>query len=193
MIDSQQITREIDKILAREGSEYTNYPADRGGPTKFGITQQALRDFWRTTDPVYVERLTEDDARRIYRDLYIHAPGFDAITDPRLFSLVVDSGVQHGTGTATRWLQAALGVTADGVLGAVTRGALENAHSTILTHPDYPDSRIPWAPDPIYKHVIATRLRHYAQQCVDHPNQLVFLRGWTERMIPFIDEMELPT
>ena len=32
----------INEIINREGRKFTNLPADKGGPTKFGITQKTL-------------------------------------------------------------------------------------------------------------------------------------------------------
>ena len=39
----------ISAILVREGGgRYTDVPADRGGPTKYGITQAALAEYRAT-------------------------------------------------------------------------------------------------------------------------------------------------
>jgi len=68
----------IDDIIRREGG-FVNHPADRGGPTKYGITAKTLGN-WRqlgwlaTSDEVAT--LTESEAREIYRHRYILAPGF---------------------------------------------------------------------------------------------------------------------
>jgi lysozyme family protein len=106
----------IDAILVREGG-YANRPADRGGPTKYGITQRKLAE-WRgrpvTVDDVY--RLSEAEARQIYRTDYIARPGFDRIADPRLAGLVVDCGVNHGPARAAKWLQQAANTLVPGAL-----------------------------------------------------------------------------
>ena len=65
----------IDGIIKREGG-YVNNPADRGGPTKFGITLKTLKA-WRGS-PVTawgVEGLGEDEAREIYESEYLVKPG----------------------------------------------------------------------------------------------------------------------
>lgn len=129
----------IDHILQVEGSAYTNHPADRGGPTKWGITQRTLsRVLGYPAAPVDVQRLTEADARGIYRKLYVTEPGFDqvAAVTPDVGAELVDSGVNVGTGRASEWLQRALNalnregrdyadLTVDGDVGPATLTALK--------------------------------------------------------------------
>ena len=93
----------IDSIIQREGG-FVDNPADKGGPTKYGVTQTTLAD-WRKR-PVSVQdvqALTETEARAIYQQNYITAPGFDKITDAKLFELVVDCAVNHGVERARSW------------------------------------------------------------------------------------------
>ena len=116
----------LDALLAREGSEYTDRPNDRGGPTKYGITLATL-SAWRghPVTPEDVRDLTEGEARAIYRERYIDGPRFREIRDPLLREWVIDMGVNHGTTRASEWLQEAIGgVTVDGRVGAFTLGAL---------------------------------------------------------------------
>jgi hypothetical protein len=64
----------IDDILAREGG-FVNHPADRGGPTNFGVTQATLAS-WRGREATIddVRSLTIDEARDIYRTKYYVGP-----------------------------------------------------------------------------------------------------------------------
>ena len=58
----------IDGILDAEGRVYTNRAADRGGPTKFGITIKTLSNWrGRVADAREVELLSEAEPRSIYR------------------------------------------------------------------------------------------------------------------------------
>jgi len=101
----------LDEIIRREGG-YVNHQADRGGPTKFGITAQTLgawRKLGRPATASEVQALTKDEARAIYRQQYITGPGLDVITHPGLLRLLVDSGVHSGPKRAVQWLQSALG------------------------------------------------------------------------------------
>lgn len=121
----------LDEILRKEGwPKYTNLPNDRGGPTKGGITLSTLRA-WRKrpTTSADVRDLEEDEARAIYRAQYVEDHGFDGIEDPLLLEQVVDCGVLHGQGRASRWLQEAAnlqgaGVVADGKVGPGTLAAV---------------------------------------------------------------------
>ena len=61
----------IGKILQHEGSRYTNHPADRGGPTKHGITLGVLKRYRKgRTTAEDVKKLTVDEAKEIYKAKY---------------------------------------------------------------------------------------------------------------------------
>lgn len=125
----------ITAILRREGwDKYTDHPADRGGPTKWGITLTAWRDFKHdnTLTAIAVQQISEDQARDFYRFVHIVQPGFDKIVDADLRELLIDCGVNHGTRTPAVWLQAALGVKQDGRIGAITLAAVNQAHAAEL-------------------------------------------------------------
>lgn len=116
----------VDDLIRREGSTFTDHPADRGGPTKYGITQATLQGWRRRSNALAivnsadVAALEEGEARAIYQRLFILDPGFDLLEDESLRALLVDAGVQHGPDVAVRWLQAAVGVSVDGRLGPLT-------------------------------------------------------------------------
>ena len=160
----------IDTILKHEGSAFTNHPRDRGGPTKYGITQKTLAA-WRSRAVSVrdVRTLTEQEARDIYENLYISRPGFDRIHDARVQGLVIDCGVHVGTATATRWLQKAAGVKVDGCVGPVTLRAVNSGK-----------------PEALYKKVLAARLRHYGRIITDNPSQSAFAAGWLNRAATFV-------
>ncbi|MBP2311875.1 glycoside hydrolase family 108 protein [Azospirillum soli] len=123
----------IDDILRREGwPKFTNHPADKGGPTKGGITLATLRS-WRASQPVVtaadVEALTETEARAIYHHRYVVQPGYAGIADPALRDAVVDCAVLYGADDASPWLQQAavmLGakIKVDGKVGPATIAAV---------------------------------------------------------------------
>lgn len=118
----------IYEIIDRESSEYTNKPNDRGGPTKYGITQNALSEYrGKPVTPADVAALTEQEAAECYKHLYIIQPRFNRIADDNLRGLIVDCGVLHGQPRASKWLQEVLGVKIDGDLGDKTFAALAKA------------------------------------------------------------------
>ncbi|MEJ7932910.1 glycosyl hydrolase 108 family protein [Sphingobium sp. AN558] len=96
----------IDEIIAREGG-YSNHPADRGGPTNWGITQSVARANGYVGD---MRALPRSVAVTLYRRLYWEQPGygFVAKTCPTLAAELFDTAVNMGTATATGFLQRAL-------------------------------------------------------------------------------------
>lgn len=169
MPDAEKI---IDDIIRREGG-FVDHPDDRGGPTKYGITQATLAEF-RTfgATPEDVRELTETEAREIYRFQYIHNPRFDQIQSPMLAGLVIDCGVNHGTKRAARWLQEAAGVTSDGVIGPVTLQAVNSGNASHL-----------------YRAVLARRFRFYGQIITKDHSQAVFAAGWMNRAAEFLEAL----
>lgn len=162
----------LDAIIRREGG-YVNHPADRGGPTQYGITAQTLggwRKQGRAATASEVAALSEAEARSIYRQQYIILPGFEQITHPALLALLVDAGVHSGPKRAVQWLQTALGVTADGVIGPKTRAALSVVEQGVL-----------------YGKVLGQRLRHLGRLITDDPKQSAFAAGWMNRMAEFVE------
>lgn len=161
----------IEGIIEREGG-FVQHPGDHGGATKFGITIQML-GHWRKR-PVTVadvRELASQEAREIYRELYIERPGFQAILNPELRALVIDCGVQHGPEDAARWLQQAIGgLKVDGRIGPKTKAALEKA-----------DARR------VYLRICAIRTRYYGELVRREPSQAVFAAGWTDRVADFVE------
>jgi lysozyme family protein len=132
------IDRIIDEIIRLEGSAYTNHPSDKGGPTKYGVTQRTLSQvLGRPASIAEVQNLSESMAREIYRRMYVVDPGFDAILTvmPKVAHELVDSGVNAGVGRASEWLQRSLNalnrqgkdypdIKVDGDIGPVTMATL---------------------------------------------------------------------
>ena len=98
--------RLIETVIAREGG-FVDHPADRGGPTNWGISEGvarangfngAMRDLSRT------------QAAAIYHARYWDAPGLDAIAAiaPKLAAEMFDTGVNMGPATAIGFVRRAL-------------------------------------------------------------------------------------
>src|SRR5687768_10037499 len=105
----------IDGILNNERApkgrpEFTDHPADKGGPTKYGVTQDALASYLgRPVSVMEVATLTLTVAREVYRHEFIVRPGFASLDEP-LRTQMVDFGVHSHPRTAIKHLQRALGV-----------------------------------------------------------------------------------
>ena len=96
----------IDELIEREGG-YVNHPADRGGPTRFGISEAVARAHGYAGA---MAALPREEAAAIYRLLYWLRPKFDAVAEraPRLASELFDTGVNMGPAVAATFLQRAL-------------------------------------------------------------------------------------
>ena len=105
-------------VVGHEGG-YVHDRRDPGGETKYGISK-------RSHPTVDIGALTLDGARRIYKANYYDKIHGDDL-DPGLALVAFDAAVNNGVGQAIRWLQAAVGVKVDGVIGPATMTALARA------------------------------------------------------------------
>ncbi len=119
-------------VLAHEGG-YVDHPLDPGGATNMGITRATLAG-WRGRPVAKAEvmALGRAEAAAIYRARYWNAVQADEL--PAGVDLVVfDAAVNSGPARAMRWLQQAMGLPPDGVMGPMTldRARAADAADTI--------------------------------------------------------------
>lgn len=128
----------IDELIGREGG-YSDHPSDRGGPTRWGITQQVARAFGYMGNMNVLPRST---AVEIYRKRYWDQPGFGAVSAvlPAVAIELFDIGVNMGQAVACKFLQRSLNllnrggagwpdIAVDGQIGAMTIDALRRYSS----------------------------------------------------------------
>jgi lysozyme family protein len=109
-------------VFASEGG-FVNHPRDPGGATNMGITRATLEAWLKRPVTVdEVKRLTRAEASRIYRSQYWDTIRGDELP-PGVDYAVFDISVNSGPGRAARFLQQALRVEADGVVGSKTIAA----------------------------------------------------------------------
>ena len=98
--------RLIEELIEREGG-YVNHPADKGGPTRFGITEAVARAHGYGGAMALLPR---DEAAAIYRRLYWLRPRFDEVAKraPKVAAELFDTGANMGPAVATTFLQRAL-------------------------------------------------------------------------------------
>jgi lysozyme family protein len=98
----------IDEVIGREGG-YSNHPADRGGPTRWGVTEAVARTHGYRGE---MRNFPREQAVEIYRRIYWVKPGFDQVAKraPAVAAEMFDTGVNMGPGTATGFLKRALNV-----------------------------------------------------------------------------------
>ena len=96
----------IDGLIEREGG-YVNHPADKGGPTCFGITEAVARAHGYAGA---MRSLPRHEAATIYRRLYWLRPRYDQVAkrSERIAAELFDTGVNMGPAVATTFLQLAL-------------------------------------------------------------------------------------
>jgi lysozyme family protein len=125
----------LDVVLTYEGG-YVDHPKDPGGATNLGITQAVLSE-WRgkSVTKAQVKALTKKEAGQIYKARYWDKVRGDAL--PSGVDLTtMDGGVNSGPSRSVKWLQSALKVEADGVLGPKTLNAAQSSKypDTIKAH-----------------------------------------------------------
>lgn len=109
-------------VLKSEGG-FVNHPSDPGGMTNLGVTRNVWREWTkRDVDEAEMRALTPELVEPMYKARYWDAVKADDL--PRGIDYAVfDAAVNMGPGRAAKLLQAALGVTADGVIGRATIAA----------------------------------------------------------------------
>lgn len=122
---NNEFERALAKVLVHEGG-YSNHPADPGGATMRGVTQAVYDDYRRANGdrPRPVKQLMDEELRDIYKARYWDLVKGDSL--PQGLSYVVfDGGVNSGVSRSVKWLQKALGVNQDGLVGPATLAAVE--------------------------------------------------------------------
>lgn len=172
----------IDAVIDREGG-YVRHPADRGGATRYGITEAVARANGYAGD---MRHFARPAAEAIYRRAYWHQPGFDRIAEraPRLAAELFDTGVNMGPATATTFLQRALNalnrgasdypdVPLDGRVGAGTLAALDRFLAT----------RGAVAETVLVKAIDALQGERYVRLAEKRPADEAFLYGWLAQRV----------
>ena len=155
-------------VIGIEGG-FVDHPADRGGPTKFGISQRAYPD-------IDIRNLTLEAAKELYRADYWNPLHLDEIQSADVCAELFECGVNQGLGWAAINVQEALNflgfaVRVDGRLGPVTVDAI---NSYTLRSSDHRRAL-----------VIAMngeQYGRYKQIVKSNPSQAVFTRGWMKRI-----------
>jgi lysozyme family protein len=177
-----EISNLIDDVIDREGG-FVDHPADRGGPTNWGITQSVARQNGYDGP---MQKLPRDLAVAIYTQQYWQRPGFNAVAKhaPILAAELFDTGINMGTATAASFLQRALNalnrngkdypdVKVDRQIGPATLYALER----------FLASRGGKAEGILKKAVDALQGAHYLRLAESRPSQEAFLYGWLANRI----------
>ena len=151
----------IGATLEREGgAKLSDDPVDRGGATKYGISQRAYPN-------LDIRNLTEDQAREIYkRDYWDRVRGDDIQSQP-IAENIFDTAVNMGVRSASRLAQQALDIDpADGIIGNQSLAVINQADEKMF----------------IASYTLA-KVARYADICNRDQSQTRFLLGWINRAL----------
>lgn len=154
-------TTAFEKLLKHEGG-YSDHKDDKGGATRYGITEAVAREVGYRGD---MRELPLDLAQRIYKDRYWDAVQAEHLPADVRYA-VFDAAVNSGVAQAAKWLQRACGVKDDGVIGPQTIRAANALH-----------------PEGLKRKMLAQRLRFMAT-LVNWP---AFGRGWANRIADLLE------
>jgi lysozyme family protein len=156
----------LKKILVYEGG-YSNHPLDKGGETNLGITQHVY-DRYRDglvlprRSVKYIER---SEISVIYWKGYWVPCKCGELPSP-LDLIVFDCSVLHGPSKAIKILQKIVGVEVDGIIGSKTLEAIKAIGSVKDVCSSY----------------LEARENHFRDIVKRDPEQVVFLKGWLNRL-----------
>jgi lysozyme family protein len=167
----------IEEVIGREGG-YSNHPADRGGATRWGVTEKVARAHGYRGD---MRSFPRDEAVAIYRRIYWVRPGFDRVAEiaPRVAAELFDTGVNMGPDTAAAFVQRAL--------NALNRGATDYPDisvdrkigpRTLAALRGFIDRRGVRGEIVLLKAIEALQGERYMRLAEQRPGNEAFLYGW---------------
>lgn len=176
------IDKLIDDVIAIEG-DYSNHPADRGGPTRWGVTEAVARTHGYAGD---MRHFPYNEAVTTYKRNYWLRPGFDKISThaPQLAAELFDTGINMGPAIAAGFLQRALNalnrngkdfadIKTDRKIGPQTLSALKQ----FLTKRGTNGETV------LLKAVEAMQGERYIKLAEQRPANEAFLYGWLANRI----------
>ena len=115
----------FDALMKNEGG-YSNHPSDNGGETMYGITKSVARENGYTGD---MKNLPISLAKSIAKSKYWSPYQCDQM--PPLLAFQIMDAAYNG-GRPAHWLQQALGVKVDGIIGANTIKAVRSMDQDLI-------------------------------------------------------------
>ena len=193
----------VDALIEREGGFVSN-PADKGGPTCFGITEAVARAHGYAGP---MRLLPREEAATIYKRLYWHRPRFDEIAKRswRMAAELFDTGVNMGPAVAVTFLQRALtalnrngsdypDLVPDGRIGPQTLAALDAFLSVRGASPAVGlaggDQQRTGGNTVLLRALEALQGERYLRLAERRPANEAFLYGWLANRCGKADEVE---
>lgn len=177
------IDQYLKELIDREGG-YVNNPADRGGPTKYGITEAVARANGYNGN---MRDLPLDFAITVYKKRYWTEPRFDQINTitSAVAEELLDTGVNCGVAFARPLLQRALNllnnqgkggwpdIAVDGIYGPATLNALK----TYLVKRGKEGELV------LLRVLNIMQGQRYIEICERNPSQEQFFFGWISNRV----------
>ena len=161
-MDYNQFLKAFHTLLWLEGGYVYDYH-DRGGETKFGVTERVFERYKKEMGMPWnhgIEDISLYEAQLIYQDWYFRAPKFDKLPSEFSYFCFI-GGVNIGTFPMTVLLQNTLDVKPDGVIGPITEAAAKRKCTVENLM------------------ILARELRDYYQRLSQFPR---YGRGWLKRI-----------
>ncbi len=163
----ESFTLALETTMRFEGG-WSNHPSDRGGKTKYGVTQRTLISYnkrmgtWLT-----IEALTPEQAADVYWVLYWLEMRINKLPED-VQGIMFDWSVHAGF-FAIRSLQRHFQLKPDGVVGSRTRASLDASLST-------------WGTAHVVRSLAIRRMNHLCRLVRRDRKQGDFLVGWWARV-----------
>ena len=151
----------IIKTLVHEGGDtFTNDTTDRGGATKYGISEKAYPD-------LDIRNLTEDEAKAIYKQNYWDRVRGDDIQSQMIAETIFDVCVNMGVVGGSKLAQKTLKIEpADGIIGPQSLAVINAADEDLF----------------VAKFALA-KIQRYTEICRADESQKKYLLGWLNRTL----------
>lgn len=162
-------------VLRREG-RFAEVAGDPGGATNYGVSLRWLKSQGLLTeleqeegdvaqgDVAAVKAMTQAEAESFYEKYWWDKYNYTAVAPQAVATKIFDTAVNVGASRAHKFVQQAVGMTQDGVLGAQTLAKVNAANSILLL------SQVQNIQASFYKALVAA-----------DPSRQKFLAGWLAR------------
>lgn len=160
--------KEVKRIVNLEGG-YVDHENDRGGKTKYGITERLARKYGYEGD---MKNLAISEAKKIYKKAFWEKYDLNKIEDDQLAGRVFSFGINAGMTRVIRKLQEGYNlltdsnISEDGLIGPETLKAINSFNES----------------DRLIDVVKALQAEYYIDIVRNDSSQHVFLAGWLNRV-----------
>jgi lysozyme family protein len=160
---------------------WSDHPDDRGGPTNYGITMKAMREYFKykgwgepTLDDL--KKITPQDRQELYKTLYWDFINLDLCQNRKTAIVIFDQSVNRGAQHSAFMVQSVLVVQfrakikVDGQMGPLTYQALSAIKE-----------------EKFLLKFFELAQQEYVQIVKHDPSQIINLSGWLNRTYSFLD------